>query len=103
MPKRTLAYSPPKSKRTKTVIGQSTLDKFFSSPGSHDAKGKGEAEAQDQASALDDRKYAEALAAEDGLNMATIRRLEGEWKVSMQPQSHEFVDADLPARSGCPS
>ena len=103
MPKRTVAYSPsPNSKKVKVEKGQSSLDNFFSSSGSNngmagvlkEGKGKGKVEPQDQTGIFDDRKIAEALAKKDGLDMATVLRLEAEWKVSTQQQG--VIDVDSP-------
>lgn len=46
--------------------------------------------------ALDDRTYAEALAKEDGIDLATTRRLEAEWKESKkQPLPPDIIDVDF--------
>lgn len=106
MPKRTLTRSPSsKAKKSKLEVGQATLDKFFSGSATRDGSSsqeKGKVKAQGQTGALlDDRKFAKTLAAEDDLNMATIRRLEAEWEVSMQPHSCEVIDADALASVLC--
>ncbi|KII92898.1 hypothetical protein PLICRDRAFT_37700 [Plicaturopsis crispa FD-325 SS-3] len=113
MGKRTSSSAPimsPKKKR-KADTGQATLDHFFSgSPvRAHPHKGKVESPSRHSPPAREvdasessgdtslDRQYAEKLAAENGLDLDTVRKLETEWKESSTgaPTQPSIIDVDL--------